>query len=159
MKEKDGEHPFGDAGQLIALGVFLVVWVVDSFVLHWTTLLAGHVPLVIRLVVTAVCLACGVLLARSGHVVVSGNERPTTVVDWGAFGYVRHPLYLSSLLFYFALAVATASLASFVLFLLIFAFYNYIAGYEERLMVSKFGDAYRDYMKRTGKWVPRIGAA
>jgi len=34
MKEKEGEHPFGDAGQLISLGVFLVVWVGDSFFLR-----------------------------------------------------------------------------------------------------------------------------
>ena len=43
MKEKNGEHPFGDAGQLILLGVFLVVWVGDSFFLRKTNFLsAGH---------------------------------------------------------------------------------------------------------------------
>jgi hypothetical protein len=26
MNEKKGEHPFGDAGQLILLGLFQVVW-------------------------------------------------------------------------------------------------------------------------------------
>ena len=33
MKEKRGEHPFGDAGQFILLGLFLVVWIGDSFFL------------------------------------------------------------------------------------------------------------------------------
>jgi protein-S-isoprenylcysteine O-methyltransferase Ste14 len=101
---------------------------------------------------------CGLLLAKSGHVVVSGDERPTFIVESGTFRYVRHPLYLASLLFYLARAIATMSLISFALFVVICVFYDYIAGYEERLMLSKFGDAYRDYMKRTGKWFPRAGA-
>jgi protein-S-isoprenylcysteine O-methyltransferase Ste14 len=36
----------------------------------------------------------------------------------------------------------------------IFLFYNYIAGYEERLMETKFGEDYASYKKRTGRWVP-----
>jgi protein-S-isoprenylcysteine O-methyltransferase Ste14 len=29
---------------------------------------------------------------------------------------------------------------------------------EEALMIEKFGDNYRDYMKRTGRFLPRLGA-
>ncbi len=36
MEDKNGEHPFGDAGQLILLGLFLIVWVADSFFLKRT---------------------------------------------------------------------------------------------------------------------------
>jgi len=31
MRGKDGEHPLGDMGQLIFLGLFIVVWACDSF--------------------------------------------------------------------------------------------------------------------------------
>ena len=31
MKGKNGEHPFGDAGQLILLVLFLILWIADSF--------------------------------------------------------------------------------------------------------------------------------
>ena len=67
MKGKNGEHPFGDSGQLILLVLFLFIWVV------------------------------------------------------------------------------------------IFIFYNHIAGYEEKLLEDRFQAAYRNYKKRTGKWVPLIG--
>ena len=30
VKDKNGEHPLGDAGQLVLLGVFLAVWVGGS---------------------------------------------------------------------------------------------------------------------------------
>ena len=45
MKEKNGEHPLGDAGQLILFGLFLVIWILDSFILHHSTFLADLIPL------------------------------------------------------------------------------------------------------------------
>jgi protein-S-isoprenylcysteine O-methyltransferase Ste14 len=77
------------------------------------------------------------------------------VVSDGAFGHVRHPLYLGSVLFYFSLAVSTASLAALALTLVIFAFYDHIATYEESWLEGRYGEAYRAYRSRTGKWGPR----
>ena len=48
MKEKNGEHPFGDAGQSILLVLFLVVWFGDSFFLHKSTFLSDYVSLLIN---------------------------------------------------------------------------------------------------------------
>jgi protein-S-isoprenylcysteine O-methyltransferase Ste14 len=157
MKERKGEHPFGDAGQLILLGLFLVVWVGDSFFLHKSTFVSEYVPLFVRLAIMALVLITAVYLSMSGHVVVAHGERPNSVVSTGAFRYVRHPLYLAAILFYLGLAISTASLFSLALLLIIFLFYNYIASYEERLMEIKFGEEYMAYEKRTGKWMPRIG--
>jgi protein-S-isoprenylcysteine O-methyltransferase Ste14 len=156
MVEKNGEHPFGDAGQLILLGVFLVVWVGDSFFLHISTFLSAYMPLFVRLLILGVSLITAVYLTRSGHVVVSHDQRSERTVSTGAFRYVRHPLYLASLLTYLGLTVSTVSLFSLVVFGGIFAFHNYIAGYEERLLAAKFGKEYDDYKRRTGKWLPRI---
>lgn len=157
LKEKDGEHPLGDAGQLIGLIVFVVVWVADSFFLQKTTYLASYFPLYQRLAVLIICAGIALYLFKSGHVVVSGDTRPDRVVSTGAFQYVRHPLYLGSLLFYFGFSFATGALACFALFLIMIVFYNYIATYEEKLMVAKMGNDYVDYMKKTSKWIPRIG--
>ncbi len=157
MKEKKGEHPFGDAGQLILLGVFLVVWVGDSFFLRKSTFLSDYVPLYIRLFILGLTLIAAIYLFRSGHVVVSHEQRPNNVVASGAFRYVRHPLYLASILTYLGLTVSTVSLFSLVLFVGIFVFHNYIASYEEKLLDVRFGEEYRKYKRRTGKWMPKIG--
>lgn len=154
LKEKNGEHPFGDAGQLILLGLFLIVWVGDSFFLHLSTLAADYVPLSVRLALLALSLAAAIYLFSSGHIVVN-HHRPTGLVSAGAFRYVRHPLYLGSILGYFGLAASTASLLSLALLAAGCFFYNYIAGYEETLLVNRLGEAYEDYRKTTGKWVPR----
>jgi protein-S-isoprenylcysteine O-methyltransferase Ste14 len=157
MKEKNGEHPYGDSGQLILLGLFLLVWLLDSFVLQISTFPSEHVPLYIRLILFALILASAVYFIRAGHVVVKHAQRPEKVVSTGAFRYVRHPLYLGSMLFYLGLAVSTASLISLVMVVLIFIFYNHIAGYEEKLLEERFPAAYRNYKERTGKWLPLIG--
>ena len=107
MKEKNGEHPFGDIGQLILLCLFLGVWIADSFFLRKSTFLSEHFPLYIRLIILG-------------------------------------------------LSVSTASLLSLGMLVVIFVFYNYIASYEEKLLIERFGDEYARYKKRTGKWVPRI---
>ncbi len=50
MKEKNGEHPFGDSGQLVLLVLFLLIWVVDSFLLKISTVLSDDISLYIRLI-------------------------------------------------------------------------------------------------------------
>jgi len=157
MSKRSGEHPFGDAGQLILLVAFLVVWAADSFFLHTSTFLSEYVPLYMRLMILGLTLIVAMLLFKSGHVVVEHSEQPKGVMVTGAFRYVRHPLYLASILTYIGLTVSTMSIFCFVLLVPIFIFHNYIAGYEERLLEDRFGEEYRSYRRRTGKWFPRIG--
>jgi protein-S-isoprenylcysteine O-methyltransferase Ste14 len=155
-KEKEGEHPLGDAGQLLSLGLFLIIWVGDSFFLRISTFLADYVPLYIRLALLAMAVLTAVYLGWSGHVVVSREHRPSRMLSNGVFRYVRHPLYLASILSYLGLAVSTLSLLSLAFFVIIFLFHNCIATYEERFLVQEYGEDYERYKKRTGKWIPRI---
>ena len=157
MKGKNGEHPFGDSGQLILLVLFLLIWVVDSFLLRISTFLSDDISVYIRLVILGLILVTAVYLIRSGHVVAKHEQGSTGVVSTGTFQYVRHPLYLGSIMFYLGLAVSTASLFSLGLVVIIFFFYDYIASYEEKLLEDRFHEEYRNYKIKTGKWVPRIG--
>jgi protein-S-isoprenylcysteine O-methyltransferase Ste14 len=157
MKERRGEHPFGDEGQLIALVIFAAVWVGDTFFLHWTTFLDALVRNPLRDDVLYAALLFTAILFLNGRVVISGIQRPDHVVDTGVFHYVRHPLYLAVLLAYFGTAFSSFSLISFALIIPIFVFYNYIATYEEKLLETKFGEPYRQYERRTGKWLPGLG--
>ena len=156
MKSKNGEHPLGDTGQLVCLGLFLIAWSGDSFLLRKSTFLSQHVPWVVRLVILGLALIAAVCLFKSGHVVTQHEQRPTRVISTGAFRYVRHPLYLASLLTYLGLTISTMSVGSFVLLGGILGFHNYIASYEEECLEAKFGEEYRTYKEKTGKWFPRI---
>jgi len=155
VKPENGEHPWGDIGQLILLFCFIIVWAGDSFFLRVSTFASAYLPLFIRLLLTAFAMIIAVYLAKAGHRVANHEHRPPGVVSTGAFRYVRHPLYLASLLLYFGLAVSTACLFCFALLVGIFFFYDYMARYEEKLLQLKYGMEYIHYKKKTGKWLPR----
>jgi protein-S-isoprenylcysteine O-methyltransferase Ste14 len=152
----NGEHPYGDKGQLILFVLFLVVWVADSFFLSLSAAFTDHIPLYLRLVISAALLLLSICLVKSGHNAVGHEGTPKAVIDTGAFRFVRHPLYLGTLLFYLCLVASTASLLSFAMFVVICVFYDYISCYEERVLLEILGDEYRSYRDRTGMWIPKI---
>ena len=159
MQRREGEHPFGDMGQLICLALFLAVWIGDSFFLRVSTFLSDVVPVYIRIVVLAASLVLAACLGGSGHRVVDPDRRTAGVVKTGAFRYVRHPLYLASILAFLGVALATASLLSLATCGGIAVFYDYIASYEEKLLLEKCGEEYSAYRRETGKWLPKIRRA
>ena len=78
------------------------------------------------------------------------------LVTSGPYRWIRHPLYTfgTSLFFSFALMADSwfiALLAVLAIVLLSLRLPN-----EEAHLIEKFGDEYRDYMKRTGKFLPKI---
>ena len=156
MGIKDGEHPLGDAGQLVLLIVFLIVWVGDSFFLHKSTFLSVYVPLSVRLVLLMIVAIFAISLIQAGHAVIHVGEPSQDLITSGAFKFVRHPLYLGCLLLYLGLVFSTLSIISLIVFGGIFIFYNYIATYEEKYLEEKFHAEYTTYKEKTQKWVPRI---
>jgi protein-S-isoprenylcysteine O-methyltransferase Ste14 len=152
-----GEHRYGDCGQIILFVAFSLVWVGDSFIFRYTNFLSNHIPLIIRVPVGIIVLSIAIYFAWAGHECLFGNHRnsPRILRD-GAFGRVRHPLYLGSILFYMGLALTTLSVAALVLWIFIFGFYHFIARFEERLLMDEFGEAYKDYMDSVPMWLPRI---
>jgi protein-S-isoprenylcysteine O-methyltransferase Ste14 len=154
---REGEHPYGDLGQIIILVGFLAIWILDSFIFRYSIFLSPHVPLYLRLIFAALILVAAIYLVRSGHRAASDEalSSPRLLTD-GAFSRVRHPLYLASLLFYLFLIVLTLSLISLVVFMGVFIFYNIIAAYEERFLEKKFGQEYSDYRKKIPRWIPRL---
>lgn len=151
-----GEHPFGDAGQIILLIVFLALWAFDSFVFQFSTFLAASVPLLIRLALTGSTLAVGFYLGKKSMRIVFTEKRDSPqVIKKELYSHIRHPMYLAMILFYVALIFATLSLLSFALGIFIFLFYNYIAAYEEKLLEKKLGQDYVEYKNQVPRWFPR----
>lgn len=150
-----GEHRLGDIIQLIFLILFLAVWILDSFVLKYSTFLAGSVPGYIGWTAGIILFILGFLLARSGLKSVFGTVQESPhVISSGVFSIVRHPIYLGAILFYTGMVCLTLSLASAVLLLVIIAFYRFISRYEEKLLTQRFGDEYREYMGKVPMLFP-----
>jgi protein-S-isoprenylcysteine O-methyltransferase Ste14 len=151
-----GEHPWGDAGQLLLAALFFVIWIGDQL-LGYTTFLNDVVPLFVRIPVGTLLLILAGYLSTVSMRIVFGERRETPhVIRKGVFGVVRHPMYLSEVLLYLGLLLVSLSLAACAVVLIAVAFLHYISRHEERRLVARFGDAYRQYMRDVPMWIPRI---
>lgn len=83
-------------------------------------------------------------------------EKPITQ---GMYCFSRHPLYLSLLIIYIGTSIATASWVFFLLGIASMFWIGKESLVEERYCLEKYGDAYREYMNRTPRWlgIPKLG--
>ena len=152
-----GEHTFGDLGQLILLIIFLVVWILDSFIFKYSTQFLKIIPIYINIPIAVIVLIFSFFLARTSLKIVFGERRdPPVVISKSVFGWVRHPVYLSAVLLYLGLILITLSIFSFIFWFIILIFYNFIASYEEKKLLTFFGADYKEYMKKVPRWIPKI---
>jgi protein-S-isoprenylcysteine O-methyltransferase Ste14 len=77
-----------------------------------------------------------------------------TFVESGPYYYVRNPMYTGVLMLGLSLGLALGTWLLPVLFGLIFAFMAFRTPIEERHLIQRFGDQYREYMRRTGRFFP-----
>ncbi|MDX2431770.1 MAG: isoprenylcysteine carboxylmethyltransferase family protein [Bacteroides sp.] len=152
-----GEYRWGDTIQLILLFFFLVIWVLDSFVFHYSTFLRDLVPDFIRIPAASIVLFLAWILARRGMKAVFGTEREKPeLINTGVFSVIRHPIYTGAILFYLGASLITLSILSVVFWLIIVLAYIFIARSEEKILMEAFGEKYTAYKKKTGMLFPRI---
>ena len=145
------EHPEGDKYQLIMLGVFLVIWITDSFLVH-VTLVENLVPWYLRIATGVLIVVFGAYLVNESHKMVIDSGEPK-FIDWGVYSLARHPMYLGIMLFYLGLIVSTLSIASLLILVGIFLVYDMIAEYEETQIIAEIGEKYLQYRGKVHRWL------
>ena len=152
-----GEYAWGDAGQMIFAILFFLVWIIDSFFLHYTNQLNDVIPRPVRIPVGVVLICLAAWCAYSGLKIVFGEVRETpSVIRKGVLKYMRHPMYFSEVMLYLGLFLLNMSLAAGGVGVAAAFFLYYLSRYEERLLLNRFGDDYRAYMNDVGMWIPRL---
>jgi protein-S-isoprenylcysteine O-methyltransferase Ste14 len=151
-----GEHKYGDTGQLVIAIIFLTIWIPDSFILKYSTFLNNNIKWYNTVIPGFIILILAGYLAWEGHKKIFDEIRePPRVITNGVFSIVRHPLYLASILTYLGLIILTLSLLSFIIWIIAIIFYYYISRHEEKLLLSRFGKEYEDYMKKVPMFFPK----
>ena len=90
------------------------------------------------------------------HLVAATNlintplDRPATK---GLYRISRNPLYLSTNLIFIGIGVACASWLFLLLIAVFIVLKDILIAPEERWCLEKYGDAYREYMDKTPKWI------
>lgn len=78
------------------------------------------------------------------------------LVTSGPYASIRHPLYLAMMGWSIAIALLTANWIFTAVSALAIAGVIWRTPKEEQMMIDTFGDEYRTYMQRTGKFFPKI---
>jgi protein-S-isoprenylcysteine O-methyltransferase Ste14 len=136
-----------------------IVWLIRPAWLRWSSL---ALPDWLRWVGAAVAVVA-VWLGYLAHRTLGVNYTPTLktreghqLVVQGIYRWVRHPMYTS----FFAYFVASFLLIANWLIGLFGVVYSLLvaerASHEERMMLDRFGEEYRQYMHRTGRFLPRL---
>ena len=83
--------------------------------------------------------------------------REQSLVTGGPYRFIRHPIYTAFLLILGSTLFISANwLVGFTWIGMTVLEIASRIGFEESLMLEYFGDQYRDYMKRTGRLLPRL---
>jgi len=139
----------------------LIAWMVDPAWMAWSSV---SLPVRLRWTGVALILPAGGLLVwtfrclgRNLTDTVVTREKHTLILN-GPYRWIRHPLYASAALLTLAISLIVANWFLFVTGVLVFCLLAIRTRSEEANLVARFGDGYRTYMERTGRFLPRIGA-
>ena len=80
-----------------------------------------------------------------------------TLVTHGPYRFVRHPFYVTAALLMASVTLLTANWFIGVSGFVVLALLAIRTPKEEQKLVERFGQQYRDYMARTGRFFPWIG--
>ena len=134
--------------KILAWSTHLVIW---PFVIIYSIFLPlklGTAWLYVGLLIFALGLAMQVMVTIS--VANTPLDKPATQ---GPYRISRHPIYFGSFLILFGMGIASASWVVLLCALLWIAFFYIVVPAEERFCLEKYGDAYREYIKRTPRWI------
>lgn len=95
---------------------------------------------------------CGMIFATVAvlNFATSAKNKPVTN---GLYRVSRNPMYVGLLLMQIGLGVACTSWLYLLLTAVLMILLNAVLASEERYCLDRYGDAYREYMNRTPRWI------
>lgn len=92
----------------------------------------------------------------SGITPTAATRAQHRLVTNGIYRYIRHPLYTFGSAMFVSFGMLADSWFIALLGILVFIVMAIRTPQEEANLIAKFGDEYRDYMKRTGRFLPKL---
>jgi len=142
---------------IIQIAIHLPTWFVNP--LRWNQLISWLLLLISVLVVSAGFHYLRSYGGRGARKVKSSNyeiENTTHLVTRGIYGYIRHPIYCSLLLFIMGVFFKSLSFIGGLFALLAAEFVYLAAKVEEKENIQTFGSEYLEYMKTSKMFFPAI---
>lgn len=138
---------------IIALYLFDFPWI------WWSYLSLPFVIRVVGVVFSGLSVIylywAGKVLAESFSYTLEVQEEQKLITS-GPYHRVRHPIYTGTLAFLICQFLIADNWLFLVLTLILLPYLVVRVRKEEEMMIENFGEAYVSYMKRTGRFLPRL---
>ena len=137
----------------------VIAFMIDPAYMAWASM---PLPIWLRWAGVAICVTTLALLAWTlrdlGRNLTDTvvTRRAATLVTHGAYRWVRHPFYGCMALIILGNALMAANWFMLAAGAVVLSLIVVRTKTEEEKLVARFGDAYRSYMQRTGRFVPRL---
>jgi len=93
---------------------------------------------------------------RAGLPELSPADSPGKLVRGGLYGVVRHPIYASAAAVGIAMALIVNHIGTYVFFLAAMPMLYGVTLLEERELIDRFGEEYREYRRHVPRFIPRL---
>jgi protein-S-isoprenylcysteine O-methyltransferase Ste14 len=78
------------------------------------------------------------------------------LITSGPYKYVRHPMYTAFGIYTLGMILISADILLLIAFTVSLAYNIHRVDREELMLIEEFGDAYRNYMKHTSRFLPHL---
>ncbi len=150
-KRTAGEPAWREIGKTYKIAIFITHVLVMPFTIGYSIFL----PLKLDTAWLYVGLAISFLGILMG--LMAGVSFATAPLDEpmtkGVYGISRNPMYFSGFLEYVGISIACASWVFLLCAVVWIVTWDIGLVGEERILLKKYGDAYREYMDRTPRWM------
>jgi len=143
----------------LGANLLTLLWIVNPAWLIWSRLPLPDWLRGVGIVTGAVAVWLGYLAHRTlstNYTATLKKMEGQRFVVQGIYRWMRHPMYTS----FFAVLAADFLLTANWLIGLLGVVYSLViverVGHEERILLESFGEEYRQYMQRTGRFFPRL---
>jgi protein-S-isoprenylcysteine O-methyltransferase Ste14 len=143
----------------LGANLLTLLWIIHPAWLSWSRLPLPDWPRWVGVVVGAIAVWLGYLAHRTlgtNYTATLKRVEGRRFVVQGIYRWMRHPMYTS----FFAVLAADFLITANWLIGLLGLVYSLViierVGLEERLLLESFGDEYRRYMRRVGRFFPRL---
>lgn len=140
--------PFKKTEKILALSTHVIIMPFVFFYSIFLPLKTGTAWLYSGLPIFAVALVISIATIFSAA--LTPIDKPVTR---GIYRISRHPIYLSGFLMYTGMAIACASWVVLLSAVLWIGIWSVLVPDEERFLIEKYGDSYREYSTGAARWI------
>jgi len=133
-------------------------WALPAFAGEMPWLALRWLAALLGLACLALSIECWLRMGKNWRMAVTPDQQ-TDLVTSGLYGRVRHPIYALSILLMLCTLVVVPTLPVAVMAAIHIGLMVIKAHHEERFLAGRHGERYRRYLQRTGRFLPRLGAA